>query len=220
MQNVRLASYLDDWLVVNVLKKMLLSDREKTLNLLVQLGFIINLKKSSLVPKQVIIHIGNLFDFNQGLVMPTQERIDKLEKAIHVFIQGKISAYHYLHLLGLMAPCIEIIPNARLYMRPLQLHMLAHWKPTSRDMQRSMNVTITITTDSSKTGYGGRMNDKMIFQGSWSHIESNQHINVLEMEAVLRTVKHFLPYLQGQHVLIRSDNTTVVQFTNQPNYVT
>ena len=192
MQNVRLASYLDDWLVVNIMRKMLLSDREKTLNLLVQLGFIINLKKSSLVPKQVIIYIGNLFDFNQGLVMPTQERINKLEKAVNVMLQGKISAFHYLHLLGLMASCIQIIPNARLYMRPLQLHLLAHWKPTSRDMhiqipitphlighlkwwlnrantlqgrsllQRSTNVTIT--TDSSKIGYGGHMNDQMIIK--------------------------------------------------------
>ena len=50
IQNIRLATYLDDWLLVNAQEKMLISDREKTLNLLIKLGFIVNLQKSSLIP--------------------------------------------------------------------------------------------------------------------------------------------------------------------------
>ncbi|CAC5402218.1 unnamed protein product [Mytilus coruscus] len=73
---------------------------------------------------------------------------------------------------------------------------------------------ITITTDASKTGYGGVM-DKKIFQGEWSVLESKKHINYLELEAVVLTIKHFLNYLIGKSVLIRSDNTTVVQYINK-----
>jgi hypothetical protein len=48
--NIRLAAYLDDWFVVNQNKQMLMEDREKTLNLLINLGFIVNLEKSNLIP--------------------------------------------------------------------------------------------------------------------------------------------------------------------------
>ena len=41
-----------------------------------------------------------------------------------------------------------------------------------------------------------------------------RHINQLEMKAVILTV-HFLPQLRGHTVLIRSENTTVVQCINK-----
>jgi hypothetical protein len=43
--NIRLTAYLDDWFIVNQNKQMLMEDREKTLNLLINLGFIVNLEK-------------------------------------------------------------------------------------------------------------------------------------------------------------------------------
>ncbi|KAL0153258.1 hypothetical protein M9458_051433, partial [Cirrhinus mrigala] len=38
------------------------------------------------------------------------------------------------------------------------------------------------------------------------------HINCLEMLAVFRALKHFLPDLIGRHVLVRTDNTAVVYY--------
>ncbi|CAC5406579.1 unnamed protein product [Mytilus coruscus] len=154
----------------------------------------------------------------------------------------QVTALDFLHLLGIMASCIELIPNARLYMRPIQLHLLSFWRPACQEFKTLVPVTqhlkshliwwlnsantlkgrslqpqqtcITITTDASKTGYGGVM-DKKIFQGEWSVSESKKHINYLELEAVVLTIKHFLNYLIGKSVLIRSDNTTVVQYINK-----
>ncbi|KAL0183523.1 hypothetical protein M9458_019219, partial [Cirrhinus mrigala] len=40
------------------------------------------------------------------------------------------------------------------------------------------------------------------------------HINCLEMLAVFRALKHFLPDLIGHHVLVRTDNTAVVYYFN------
>ena len=54
-----------------------------------------------------------------------------------------------------------------------------------------------------------------LFQGSWSVQDKKRHINQLEMKAVTLTVRHFLPQLRGHTVLIRSDNTTVVQCINK-----
>ena len=60
-QNIRLASYLDDWLAVNQLRRMLLQNRDVILNLLFHLGFIVNKDKSNLVPTQKLTYIGGLF---------------------------------------------------------------------------------------------------------------------------------------------------------------
>ena len=79
VNNIRLIAYLDDWLVVNKNKNLLLSDREKVLNLLTQLGFIVNVAKSQLTPTQKIVYLGSHFNLTLGLVYPTVERIQALE---------------------------------------------------------------------------------------------------------------------------------------------
>ena len=118
MQNVRLAVYLDDWFIVNQIKKMLIVDKEKSLSLLVRLGFIVNLEKSSLIPSQSVTYIGALFHLDKGVVCPTLERILKIKQAIQA-LKKEMTAQSYLRLLGLMASCIELVPNARLFMRPV-----------------------------------------------------------------------------------------------------
>ena len=74
--------------------------------------------------------------------------------------------------------------------------------------------SITITTDASKIGFGGHMNSQL-YQGIWTKKEAQQHINMLELETVCRTIAYFLPALQNQNVLLRCDNTTVLQYINK-----
>ena len=52
---------------------------------------------------------------------------------------------------------------------------------------------------------------RQIFQGLWTPLNQKKCINLLELEAVLLTMAHFLPQLKKHNVLIKSDNTTVVQ---------
>jgi hypothetical protein len=233
---IRLAVYLDDWLIVNQNKRQLLSDRENCLNLLKSLDFLVNKEKSTLIPTQTLIYLGGLFHLDKGLIYPTQERIVKLNLAIeNLLTQEKASALMFLHLLGIMASCLQMILNARLFMRPVQLHLLSFWRPSSHNLTVKIPVTphlkshliwwsssantlkgqsfqfpkmsVVITTDASKKGFGGFMNEQ-IFQGNWTHAQSKRHINFLEMEAVFLTMKHFLTQIKDQAVLIRSDNTT------------
>lgn len=241
-QNIRLTTYLDDWFALNQLRKMLVQDRDTCLCLLVALGFIVNLEKSNLVPTQSITYIGGLFLLDQSLVLPTPERVQKLQNALQILSRGQNTAKDFLHLLGLMASCIELIPNARLFMRPIQLHLLAFWRPSSQDLgvqipvtpmlkshlvwwSQTANITkgrstlpnitsVTITTDASKQGYGGYMGKKFC-QGVWSPEQKKKHINWLEMEAVFLTLKHFKADLANNAVQIRCDNTTVVQYLNK-----
>ena len=142
-QNIRIVAYLDDLLILNQSREKLAVDRETTINLLVSLGFItcINAEKSSLTPSQTIVYLGTLFHLEQSIVLPTNERAEKLYKAVKAIISGHNTANDFLHLLGIIASCIEIIPNAKLFMRPIQLHLLSFWRPASQNFEKEIPIT-------------------------------------------------------------------------------
>ena len=231
-RNIRLTVYLDDWLNLNQIKSLLLNPLDQTLNSLMYLGFIINLEKSSLIPQQVFCLSGTYFSLKQAVAKPTLERLEKLQLTIMNLLNGQTKARDFLVLLGIMASCIELIPNFRLYMRPIQLHLLCFWNPSkhqlnvaipltahAKSQQNTANILkgrslqqfvaeITLTTDASKIMYGGHLESDYV-QGTWSLRDSKLHINLLEMKAVHLSLQHFLPKLQGKPVLVRTDNTTV-----------
>ena len=62
-----------------------------------------------------------------------------------------------------------------------------------------------------KKGFGGYIGTQ-IFQEEWNSVQKKWHINCLEMKAVFLTLKHFLSLVKDRCVLIRSDNTSVVQY--------
>ena len=221
---------------------MLLRDRKRILKLLSQLGFLINSEKSNLEPTQDITNIGGRFRLDKGIVLPTPDRMLKLREIVKNLMGKVVPARQYLQTLGVMASCIELIPNARLYMRPVQLHLLHWWKPVSRDLEalipssqhlsehliwwlqeanvakgRSLSqnhINKVIAMDASNQSLGGNLGHQIV-QGSWSNAEKQLHINCLELEAVVLTVRKFLPQLVNQSVLIRSDSSTVIQYINR-----
>ena len=227
MQSIRLAVYLDDWLALNAIRRLLLQDREKILNLLSQLGFLINVEKSELTPTQDITYIGGRFLLAKGIVLPTVDRIVKLREAILEIRKRSGTARQYLQMLGLMASCIEVVPYARLHMRPMQLHLLYWWKPVSGDLEMQIpksqhlvdhlnwwlleanmlkgrlflqrGISKTINTDASMLGWGGNLGHQIV-QGLWPPEKRSWHINCLELEAVLLTIKRFVPQLVNQTV--------------------
>ena len=65
-----------------------------------------------------------------------------------------------------------------------------------------------------KKAWGAHLNE-IVLSGLWSNKEAQLHINVLELKAVLLALKGFQEHLQGQSVLICSDNSTVVSYLNK-----
>ncbi len=72
---------------------------------------------------------------------------------------------------------------------------------------------VMLATDASLTGWGTVMSVHPA-RGLWSGHHLMWHINCLEMLAVFRALKHFLPDLRDRHVLVRTDNTAVVFYIN------
>jgi hypothetical protein len=71
-----------------------------------------------------------------------------------------------------------------------------------------------VTTDASLTGWGGHLLDE-IASGTWSAIEAQSHINLLELWAVVNSVQKFEGAVTGCNILIQSDNSTVVAYLNK-----
>ena len=59
------------------------------------------------------------------------------------------------------------------------------------------------------------MDQNLMVEGTWSQEVAQWHINCLELRAVVLSLRHFLPLVQGQVVLVRSDNTTTCAYINK-----
>jgi hypothetical protein len=73
---------------------------------------------------------------------------------------------------------------------------------------------IVVSTDASNSGWGALYEGRPTF-GLWSSQEKSLHINCLEMKAVENTFRFFLPLLKGHHVLVCTDNMSVVSYINR-----
>lgn len=234
--------YLDDWLVKSHVQKVLMNQLQETILTLIDLGLVINLKKSQLVPSQQITYLGALFDLQKGLVYPSEDRFQHIQEIIIVIMkQEKITARLFLRLLGLMASCIDIIPYARLHMRPLQLYLLCFWRPHRDSLWHLIPVkesfllhlrwwrqrdnifkgvplqgyphSLTLWTDASMWGWGAHLGTYQ-FSEQWPVQLRTEHINWLEMKAIWNALKKLEHVIQGQNLLVRCDNSTVVSYVN------
>ena len=150
----------------------------------------------------------------------------------------------YLRLLGKLTAAATVVPLGLLSLRPLQMWLNSLRLDPSRASHRHRKLQVSpqclvslaqwreaefmirgvplgllpsrwevVSTDASTTGWGALW-QRQIARGTWSPRERRHHINALELEAVHRALRHFLPILRGRHVLVRSDNTSVVFHIN------
>ena len=135
-------------------------------------------------------------------------------------INSQWPTFHETHTItpvSFLASSINVPRSCSSITQHLKSHLRWWSDPPNTMKGRSLqqaHTQITIATDASKHGYGGHVGKEFI-QGTWSNSQSELHINLLELEAVFLTVKHFLPVLNNKNVLIRSNSTTVCQYVNR-----
>ena len=236
---ISLNVYLDDILISGDQSDSCHTDTQQTKFLLLVLGWVINIAKSSLVPSQVFPFVGYGYNLIKGFVFPLQDRILAIRSVVNT-IRGKshTSARDLMSLLGLLTATEKLVHLGRLHMRPIQWFLKDHWnhtQPLDRQIPvlpqlvealswwlKPANLThqvplhrpspmVEVYTDASIHGWGGHCLDQ-IAQGVWSTPWQGMHINVLEMRAVLLSLQHFVAQLQHKVVLIRTDNSTVLSY--------
>ena len=82
-----------------------------------------------IVPKTGLCgFVGNRYNLNQGVVLPTLQRCQILNDKIHfLFERRSCSVRQFMSLIGLLTATEKHVPLGRLLMRPVQWHLKRNW---------------------------------------------------------------------------------------------
>lgn len=135
-------AYLDDWLIRNQSYQQLRVEQQYIIEQTLKLGFLVNWNKSNLHLTQKLVFLGAFIDLEKGMIFPTLERYQALRDLIYLIqTSEKIQVRTFLRLLGIMNSCIDLVPWARLHMRPIQMHLLYYWKVMEKNIYLEIPVT-------------------------------------------------------------------------------
>ncbi|XP_048030341.1 uncharacterized protein LOC125257733 [Megalobrama amblycephala] len=242
LQGIRILNYIDDWLILAQSQQLAVRHRDVVLAHMRKLGLRLNAKKSVLSPAQRTTFLGVVWDSVVMQARLSPARIESILSTVKRIKLGQsLTVKQFQRILGLMAAASNVIPFDLLYMRPLQWWLRTRGFSPRENPFRMIKVTRqclraldmwkkpwflslgpvlgalcrrkTLTTDASLTGWGAVL-DGHSTQGLWNEHHLSWHINCLEMMAVFLALRVFLPDLRGHHVLVRSDNTSVVAYIN------
>ncbi len=123
--------YIDDIFQAQISREsdLLIGKKDGSVRLHLQLGFVINLDKSSLILSQVMTNLGAWIDTLNGLVRPSQNKVQEISQvSADLLANGFMSAGHLQCMVGLMAACYVTIPLCRFRFRPLSSHLSRSFK--------------------------------------------------------------------------------------------
>ena len=238
--SIQAHSYLDDSLLKEFDSEILSRHTFLFIRLLLDLGFLISWKKSQILPSQDFLFLGEHYRTDLGLIFPPEEKFQSLCQKILIFSNSpSVTARQFSQLLGFLNSLADVVPLGRLHIRPLQFFLQEHWDSASQVWEalvpilpvllphldwwtRRENVltgvallhpvpSLTLYTDSSLQGWGAFLEGKSV-SGVWSLVQQQEHINLLEMRAVLLALQHFKTLLVSKAVVLATDNTTVVAY--------
>ncbi|XDV42419.1 hypothetical protein PO909_011085 [Leuciscus waleckii] len=242
LQGIRIMNCIDDWLILAQSHQLAVQHRDVVLAHMKELGLRLNAKKSVLSPLQRTTFLGVVWDSVSMQARLSPPRIDSILAAVKSVKLGQLlTVKQFQRLLGLMAAASNVIPFGLLHMRPLQWWLRTRGFSPRGNPFRTIKVTRRclralvmwkkpwflsqgpvlgapcrrklLTTDASLTGWGAILEGRSA-QGLWEDHHRSWHINRLEMLAVFRALRSFITDLRGHHVLVHTDNTSVVAYIN------
>ena len=242
-KGIRIHQYLDDWLVRARSHQICLQHTQILVKMCQDLGWLVNVEKSELEPKQVFNFVGYQFDLKSGRVRPTPDRWQNLQNKIleRTALRNDLSGPG-VHVIDRFINSHRKTGSFRT--SPHETNTMASEKqlestgiprkgdpdpqvltPTFAIVLEEKNIltgqplhplkhALQNFTDASKEGWGAHLNE-CTARGTWSLPESKLHINYLELKAVFLALKEFQDLWSDKIVLIATDNTTVVSYINK-----
>ncbi|KAM3877835.1 uncharacterized protein col7a1 [Diretmus argenteus] len=202
-QGIRVLNYLDDCLICSQSEPQAQLDTVAMLSHLENLGLAVNRGKSCLILSRRVEYLGLVLDSESMRVVLSLRRTAVLVNSLSQLrraVGKRVTVKGGRRLLGLMAAAGQVVPLGLLHMWPLQRWLARHKVSPHEDGLRAIPA-------------GGPKNHTT--RGQWGPFWRGAHINLLELEAVYWALVHFLPVIQGKHVLVRTDNSTAVSYINR-----
>ena len=119
---IRMLIFLDDLLLLNQSRTDLIVDMNSTIWLLEHLGFLINWKKSVMIPSQKLEYLGFLVDSKKMSLSLPEDKIVKIQLECQLLLeQDIVSARCLSKLIGRLTSTVLAILPAPLHYRQLQM---------------------------------------------------------------------------------------------------
>ncbi|CAB4011285.1 Transposon Ty3-G Gag-Pol poly [Paramuricea clavata] len=163
----------------------------------------------------------------------TPEKTVNLKLCLHTLKHPKLTIRELAHLIGILVSSFPGVQYGPLHYWSLEMLKSEALKSSKGNFEALVSINnecvedlqwwvdnierpkadITIHTDASKMGWGAVVN-KTAIGGRWTSLESQEHINSLELKALFMGLKSFYRNLQHKHVQAFMDNTTAVAYVN------
>ena len=228
-EGILVLPYLDDWLLYAATPEQATANANHLLHHVTALGLRVNWEKSCLLPAQSVNFLGMHLDSRAMRANLTGTRLEAIQHALARVRTGHRTPYiQLLRLAGLLTAATTVIQLGLLHLRPFQRWLIAlrlsavHHRRTMVRVTDSCSSCLlrwrqedfllsevsmgpppacreVVTTDASSMGWGGVWQRQGV-SGQWDPHMRRCHINVLELQAVFLTLKHFEHALVGKHV--------------------
>lgn len=219
-----------------------LTNVQKTLSILKQLGFLVNERKSVLVPSQICRFLGFIFNSkSMTLSLPPDKQMRTKVLLLSFPLKSRCKIRDFARLIGILCSICPATKYGWVYVKRLEHAKFLALKRSNGNFNSSMTISKevnedlhwwknnitntfrpirsfqfqkTIFTDASPSGWGAFCN-KQRANGPWSVLESQLHINSLELIAVLFGLKCFAKEESDCDILLRVDNTCAISYINK-----
>ena len=240
LHGLRIIIFLDDILLVAISKQECLDQLQFLRQLITDLGFIVNDKKSQLEPSTNLTFLGFMIDsLDMKLYLP-QDKIDETVSACSSLISTTSPTIRQVaQVTGLLVSAFPAVPYLRLYYRSIEScksrclsehngdydHHISLSSYTLADLNWVIHnlsqyngcyfgpkpISLIIASDASLLGWGTTC-DGQPAQGQWSTLEVSHHINYLELLAAFYALQTFAVNAQNLHVQLKLDNSTAISY--------
>jgi hypothetical protein len=242
-QGIRCNCYMDDLLILGHTKKECEQATATVLKTLETFGWQVNREKSSLTPTQQLDYLGfTLTTSSIPTISLQREKLTALKKDFRRLIsagyqQQGITARRLARTLGTLianSPAVEPTPimtrhlfsclrqkttwESLIYLDADAMEELKWWHANIREWKSTPTTlttpTMVMTTDASTTGWGATLEGYSTAHGFFPPEIQARSSNYRELYAVLLALGAFKEKIQGQHLLLRTDNITTMFYVN------
>lgn len=234
-------AYLDDFLCIGRSFDECLKNVTTTKQVLVSLGFVINIQKSVMVPNYSCKFLGFILDTKHMIItLPKDKKTRIKNKATEMITKNSSSVRKFAEFIGLLTSACPAVSYGWMYTKLFerekylalngtynynkQMTIQSYlqndflWWIEKIDLSfcpiRKNNYCMEIFSDASNTGWGIACGDQSA-NGNWTEVELNLHINTLELKAAYYGLKIFTENERDCEILLRIDNTTAISYINR-----
>ena len=242
-RGIRLVIYLDDILLLNEDPEQLKAQLSVAVDILQELGFVINWEKSETIPTQSITFLGLIIKSKSLEFSLPQEKVTEIIKTCSDLRgTGIVSLRRISSLIGNLNWAAHAVPYARARYRTLQQELINHLNSRNSSLDLAVALSrnaknelewwirhlssknskvfshqdadLVIYSDASLSGWGAHA-EGVSTRGPWSVEHRSWHINELELLAAQLAIQSFTKNANRITVQILLDNTVAVSYINR-----